>query len=168
MITVEEAMTTDVLTLPPTATLTDAMRLMAEHHIRHVPIVDADNALLGLVTHRDVLAATDSRLRNPETRLDPGSYALHELMETEVMTVEPEDSLRSCALEMEKHRFGCMPVTVAGRLRGIITDTDFVGVAINLLEQLEDSEPEEEDEFEEELEEDIDVDEDENENEKDY
>ncbi len=162
MITVEEVMTTDVQTLPDTATLMDAIRVMTEHQIRHIPIVSKTNRLLGLVTHRDVLATTDSKLRDPGERLDPEAYALHELMKTEVLTVDPEDSLRSAALEMEKHRYGCVPVTVDGELLGIVTETDFVGVAINLLEQLEDANPDD-DEFEEDEDVDIDVDVDEEE-----
>lgn len=157
MITVEEVMSANVQTLSSTATLMDAIRVMSKHHIRHIPIVNASNRLLGLVTHRDVLAATDSKLRDPGERLDPGTYALHELMETNVLTVRPEDSLRSAALEMEKHRYGCVPVTTDGMLVGIVTETDFVGVAINLLEQLEVSEPDEDDDFEEDFDEDLGV-----------
>jgi CBS domain-containing protein len=157
MITVEEVMTTDVQTLPDTATLMDAIRVMTEHQIRHVPIVSKTNQLMGLVTHRDVLAATDSKLRDPDERLNPESFALRELMKTDVLTVDPEDSLRSAALEMEKHRYGCVPVTVDGELLGIITETDFVGVAINLLEQLEDSDSDEDDGFEEEVDVGVDV-----------
>ena len=159
MITVEEVMTTDVQTLPDTAKLMDAIRVMTEQQIRHVPIVSKTNQLMGLVTHRDVLAATDSKLRDPDERLNPESFALHELMKTDVLTVDPEDSLRSAALEMEKHRYGCVPVTVDGELLGIITETDFVGVAINLLEQLEDSDSDEDDGFEEEVDADVDIDE---------
>ena len=53
----------------------------------------------------------------------------------------PSSSLRQAALFIEKHQIGCLPIVTDGILRGIITDTDFVGVAINLLEQLEESEP---------------------------
>ena len=42
---------------------------------------------------------------------------------------------------LEKHKIGCLPVLDDGKLVGIITDTDFVAVAINLLEQLEETEP---------------------------
>ena len=47
---------------------------------------------------------------------------------------------RKC-LPANLHKIGCLPVVTDGKLRGIITDTDFVGVAINLLEQIEDTEP---------------------------
>ena len=55
-----------------------------------------------------------------------------------------ERSLRQAALFLERHKIGCLPVVTNGKLKGIITDTDFVGVAINLLEQIEDTEPVEE------------------------
>jgi CBS-domain-containing membrane protein len=45
---------------------------------------------------------------------------------------------------LEKHGISCLPVVTDGNLRGIVTDTDFVGVAINLLEQIEESDPLEE------------------------
>lgn len=48
-----------------------------------------------------------------------------------------ENGVRQAALFLEKHKIGCLPVVTGGTLQGIITDTDFVGVAINLLEQIE-------------------------------
>jgi CBS domain-containing protein len=62
-------------------------------------------------------------------------------MVTEVATVDEHASLRQAALFLEKHGIGCLPVVTGDKLRGIITDTDFVGVAINLLELLEETEP---------------------------
>ena len=62
-------------------------------------------------------------------------------MITDVATVDEHASLRKAALFLEKHRIGCLPVVTDGELRGIITDTDFVGVAINLLELIEETEP---------------------------
>jgi CBS domain-containing protein len=62
-------------------------------------------------------------------------------MVTDVATVDRQASLRQAALFLEKHRIGCLPVMSESKLTGIITDTDFVGVAINLLEQIEETEP---------------------------
>ena len=62
-------------------------------------------------------------------------------MVTDVATVDVHASLRQAALFLEKHRIGCLPVMTEGKLTGIITDTDFVAVAINLLEQIEETEP---------------------------
>ena len=42
---------------------------------------------------------------------------------------------------LTQSRYGCLPVVTGGKLAGIITDTDFLAVAINLLQQLEELEP---------------------------
>ena len=49
--------------------------------------------------------------------------------------------LMAVALFLERHRIGCLPIVKDDVLEGIITDTDFVGVAINLFEQIEEPEP---------------------------
>ncbi|NOQ87852.1 MAG: CBS domain-containing protein, partial [Gammaproteobacteria bacterium] len=59
MITIEEFMTADPYTLRSGDSLSDARKIMTGKHIRHIPITDNDKHLLGLVTQRDVLAATD-------------------------------------------------------------------------------------------------------------
>jgi CBS domain-containing protein len=96
-------------------------------------------------------------LRDEENRIRARDISIKDVMVTKVATVGENASLREAALFLEKHRIGCLPVVTDGKLVGIITDTDFVGVAINLLEQIEELEPVEEefseenvDEFEEE------------------
>ena len=141
MFTLDAIMTTDVITISPSATLAEARTLMRENRFHHLPVVDDEDTLVGLVTLTDVLAATDSVLRNQDSRIRAAEICIKEIMVTEVATVDEHASLRQAALFLEKHRIGCLPVVTDGKLRGIITDTDFVGVAINLLEQMEESEP---------------------------
>ena len=69
---------------------------------------------------------------------------IEDAMVTDVATVDINASLRHAALFLEKHKIGCLPVLDDGKLAGIITDTDFVAVAINLLELAEETEPDEE------------------------
>ena len=59
MITIEEFMTPDPYTLRETDSINDAWEIMIGKHVRHIPITDDDDHVLGLVTQRDVLAATD-------------------------------------------------------------------------------------------------------------
>jgi len=141
MFTLEAIMTTDLITVTPAATLADVRALMQEHRIHHIPVVGEKNTLVGLVTLTNVLAATDSILRNTETRIHASEVCIKDIMVTEVATVDEHASLRQAALFLEKHRIGCLPVVTGDTLRGIITDTDFVGVAINLLELAEETEP---------------------------
>ena len=141
MFSIDAIMSTDLITLPPNADLGEARRLMRTNRIHHLPIVDGDQNIVGLVTLTDVLAATDSILRDDENRMHASEILVRDVMVTDVATVEENVSLRQAALFLEKHKIGCLPVVTNGRLKGIITDTDFVGVAINLLEQIEDTEP---------------------------
>jgi CBS domain-containing protein len=62
-------------------------------------------------------------------------------MTTDLSVVHEQMNLREAALRLQAHRYGCLPVVSRGKLIGIITDSDFVAVAINLLEQLDLTEP---------------------------
>lgn len=145
MFTLDAIMSTNLITLPPSGTLAEARELMQEHRIHHIPVVDESGDLVGLVTLTNLLAATDSVLRKTDNRIHASDIGIRDVMVTEVATVDRNASLRQAALFLEKHRIGCLPVVDDGQLCGIITETDFVAVAINLLEQLEESEPVDED-----------------------
>jgi len=140
MFSIEAIMSTDLITLPPTATLAEARTLMHTNRIHHLPIVEGDT-LIGLITLTTVLAATDSFLRDPENRIHANEVLGKDVMVTDIATIDEHASLRQAALFIEKHQIGCLPIVTKGILRGIITDTDFVGVAINLLELTEETEP---------------------------
>ena len=140
MFTIEEVMTTELITISPSTNLAEARNLMQENRIHHLPVVDENNDLVGLLTLTDVLAATDSRLRDDDSRIHARDIHVRDVMVTDVITVDARASLRQAALFIEKHKIGCLPVVRDRKLMGIITDTDFVAVAINLLEQLEETE----------------------------
>jgi CBS domain-containing protein len=141
MFSIEAIMSTDLITLPPTANLAEARKLMQSNRIHHLPIVEEDQELVGLITLTIVLAGTDSFLRDSDNRIRAKDICVKDVMVTDLATVDENASLRQAALFLEKHNIGCLPVVTDGKLRGIITDTDFVAVAINLLEQMENSEP---------------------------
>jgi CBS domain-containing membrane protein len=142
MFTLDTIMTTSLITASPEATLAHARTLMRTNRIHHLPIVTDGDHLEGLLTQTDVLAATDSYLHEPDDRIHATEVSIRDVMVTNIATVDRNASLRQAALFLEKHRIGCLPVVTDGKLVGIITDTDFVGVAINLLEQLEETEAE--------------------------
>ncbi|CAH0524855.1 CBS domain-containing protein [Vibrio hippocampi] len=144
MIKVEDIMTRNPHTLLCSHTLSDAKDMMQALDIRHIPIVDVNKALLGIVSQRDVLAAQESSLHKvPNNQSYTLSTPLHEVMRSDIVTVDPKGSLRASALYMQKHKVGCLPVVHKRQLVGIITNSDFVAIAINLLEIEEDIEPEE-------------------------
>lgn len=140
MFSIEAIMSTNLITVEPSSTLAEARTLMHDKRIHHIPVVE-DGKLKGLVTLTNVLAATDSFLRDPKNRIHANEILVKDAMVTDVATVEVHASLRSAALFIEKHKIGCLPVMKGEELVGIITDTDFVAVAINLLETIEETEP---------------------------
>ncbi|WP_184482619.1 CBS domain-containing protein [Vibrio cholerae] len=147
MIKVEDMMMRHPHTLLRTHTLNDAKHLMEALDIRHVPIVDANKKLLGIVSQRDLLAAQESSLqRSAQGDSLAFETPLFEVMHTDVTSVAPQAGLKESAIYMQKHKIGCLPVVAKDVLVGIITDSDFVTIAINLLELQEESEPDELDE----------------------
>ncbi|WP_300161667.1 CBS domain-containing protein [Solidesulfovibrio sp.] len=118
---VADLMTSQLRCLRETDSLADAMAAMQELFIRHVPVVDEAGGLVGLVTQRDVLSM--------EHRKDPVT-PLRDVMRTDVVTVTPDTPLRAAAETMIYNKFGCLPVVREGELVGIITETDFLKLAI--------------------------------------
>jgi CBS domain-containing protein len=134
MITINEFMTSDPVTLSETDTIDTARKLMTDKHIRHIPITDSSKHLRGLVTQRDILKATAPDSVSGDH--DAGTQ-LSEIMVRNVSTINRANSLRQAAIYLQSHKYGCLPVVADGRLVGIITDSDFIDIAINLLEQAE-------------------------------
>lgn len=133
MISIEEIMTPEPLRLQETDTLGDAHTMMAKKHIHHIPIVDSSGTLVGMVSHRDVLAASGSVLR--EHPKDQSHRQLNEIMVTDVISISPKADTLKAAQYIHDSRHGSLPVVENGKLVGIVTEYDFVEVAINLLER---------------------------------
>ena len=114
----------------PGSTVREARRAMEANGIRHLPVVDRGR-LVGLVSWTDILVASAGL-----------AVRTGEIMVRHVDTIDPRANVRHAAMRMHRHRRSCLPVVRDGKLLGIITDSDFVGIAIALMEQMEDVEPE--------------------------
>jgi CBS domain-containing membrane protein len=135
MLSIDKIMTTDLFTLRKEDSLANAELLMREHRVRHIPIIDDEKHLIGLITQRDILAANLS------------DTSVADVMRREIYTISESADMRSAALMLQNHKIGSLPVVREGVLVGIITDTDYVGLAINLLEQMEEAEQEDFDDY---------------------
>lgn len=136
MMYVSDLMTSNVFTLKPTDTLRDVRMLMNLAKIRHIPVTDSENMFLGLVTHRDLLAFTISKLADidlEEQHSIEVSITISDIMQTEVATTAPTMTLRETAEVLYRNKYGCLPVLENGILVGIITEADFLRLAIALL-----------------------------------
>ncbi len=125
-ISVHNLMTENVFAVRPGDDLLAVSELMAEHHVRHVPVVDAYGKLLGIVSHRDLLR---HHLDAADPDASPGDLSRADaegLMTAPVETVGRDTDIRVAAQIMYKHKYGCLPVVEDERLVGILTEADFV------------------------------------------
>ena len=136
-VTVGELMTRDVAYVGTAELLANAWKTMRERRIRHLPVVDRHGALVGLITHRDLLAASPSSLalRDERDRIDGFGWATAaDVMESHVSTAAAGESAADVALRMVRQKIGCMPVVDArGALVGIVTEEDFLRWSATLL-----------------------------------
>ena len=133
---VADLMTRTVHTLTPEQSLPLAESMMGLHHIRHIPVIDAERRVVGLVTHRDLLAAKISVL-TPLSEDERSSLQLavpvSKIMRTQVWTIGPGAMAISAARIMREHRFGCLPVVEAGKLIGIVAEADLLALVTDSL-----------------------------------
>jgi CBS domain-containing protein len=108
---------TDVVSIPNTATVLDAARLMNEHHIGGVVVMEAGRPV-GIFTERDVLRRVVGAGRDPVTT------PVHEVMSTTLFTVTPETLLDECRALMTDRRIRHVPVIGTTGLEGLVTAGD--------------------------------------------
>ena len=119
---------TAVATIDPDATIGEAVAMLHGRRIGAV-VVSADGLTVGgILSERDVvggLAALGTALLTAPVR---------QFMTTEVLTCAPDDELRRLAITMTDKRFRHMPVTVGGRLAGIVSIGDVVKLRVDELQ----------------------------------
>ncbi len=126
---VRDLMTDRVFALGPNDDLEALYDLMDEKHVRHVPIVDREGDLVGLVTQRDLWRSALGPQDNLPLSMQHDLMRrrkVRELMATEIDTVEPDEELQTAAVMLIENKIGCLPVVEGERLVGILTESDFV------------------------------------------
>jgi len=127
--TVADLMSTDVATLEQNDELGLADDLMKLGRIRHLPVVDEDGALVGVVSQRDLYySALVKALGHGTHAMGKTLHALRvkEVMQASPVTVLPSTPINEAARLMSRNKYGCLPVVEDGRLVGILTEGDFV------------------------------------------
>ena len=126
---VKDMMSKDVFVLYLDDNLLLAEEMMQWKRIRHIPVVDREYNLKGLVTHRDILRAsisTVAQLSNLEVHDIQTHIFLQDIMRTSVFTIRPEADIKEAARVMLREKIGCLLVVEGDRLVGILTEADFL------------------------------------------
>ena len=134
---VVERMKTKLVVASPTDSVAAAWRLLRQHQIRHLPIVE-EGKLVGIVTDRDIRLVFPSALTSGRREQDPHDalekIAVREIMTGQVVTVAPEASIANVARLLLERRIGGLPVVQGSRLVGIITKTDILAAFVDVVE----------------------------------
>jgi WS/DGAT/MGAT family acyltransferase len=127
---IRELMRRDVVTVTRDDSLLDAYRLMKTKGIRHLPVLDGRRRLVGIVTHRDIMAAAKSSLDAEQemARIHVlGCAVVSEIMEIHVSTAHVNEPAADVAQRLVRQKIGCVPVVdESNGLLGIVTTADFV------------------------------------------
>lgn len=120
---VSDIMTAAPVTVDAGASLEEAMRLMDEHDVRHLPVLRGAE-LLGVISDRDLLGATG--WQPASMRAPGGPETVGELVQSRPVTATPDDTVVMMAVDMVSREIGCLPVLSEGALVGIVTEMDLL------------------------------------------
>lgn len=131
-VAVLDVMTKEVVTIGRNAKLLAAEELMRQRGIRHLPVVDDDGALAGVLSQRDLFHSGLIKA------LGYGAHAQHhaletvlvkEAMQTEPVTTTPDTPLQEAARLMLQRKIGCLVVVAGATIVGLLAESDFVKLA---------------------------------------
>jgi acetoin utilization protein AcuB len=118
-------MSRDPIAIAPEASIQEAIELMKEHSIRHLPVVDGEERLVGWVSDTDLRGVFMASMIEELT--------VGDVMIADPITVSSTDVLEQAALLITKHKIGGMPVLEDGKLVGIITVVDILEAFVDIM-----------------------------------
>jgi len=135
---ISKVMTRNVVTIDKDDDISQAQEKMSKHLIRHLPVVDENNLLIGIVTDRDIRSALPSshfiEENGPEEWKRFSTCKIKDIMTKDPVTISPQDTIQDALILLFKKHFGALPVVVEQqKLIGIITVRDLLREFINVL-----------------------------------
>jgi acetoin utilization protein AcuB len=128
---IEEVMKKEIITLNPKDTIEQALQMIHLHRIRHIPIVNDLYEIVGIVSDRDIRDASPSIFQLNSNR-DELQRPIETIMICDVITGHPLDFVEDVASIFFEHSIGCLPIEKAGKLIGIVTETDILHTLVQL------------------------------------
>jgi CBS domain-containing protein len=125
-LTAADAMTEPAVSVSPTDSLLDAAKLMVDHQVRHLPVVEGDE-VVGMLSDRDIRTVAGDPVRYVESREGDGAHLLsvRDAMAPTALTIHANRPLRDLAHELADEKIGALPVVdTDGKLLGIVSYVD--------------------------------------------
>lgn len=135
---VSKSMTSNVITVDKGAGILEARDKMAAHCIRHLPVVEEDNRLIGIITDRDIRSALPSTVildyENRKEKEKISDLKVKDIMTINPVTVSPSYTIQDVLLLVLQTKVGAFPVVdEKGKLQGIISVDDLLRAFVNVL-----------------------------------
>jgi len=135
---VSRSMTRRVITVDQAISIFEAQELMAKNDIRHLPVVDKNQRLIGIVTDRDIRSALpysfykDSSSTEENEKLS--ALKVNDVMTENPISISPTSTIQDALLMIQDSKVGALPVVDdSGFLTGIISVRDLLRAFINVL-----------------------------------
>ncbi|MDR3090254.1 MAG: CBS domain-containing protein [Desulfobulbaceae bacterium] len=128
-------MNREPITVTPHQSAAEALDLMRERGIRHLPVVDGEKRLLGIVSSTDIAAIQPSKMANAYDHevSSPLLLPVEAFMSRSPLTAEPMTPIEQVARRMRRHKLGGMPVVADGKLVGVFTESDLCAACMSML-----------------------------------
>lgn len=142
-----DVMTRNVISIDPDSTVLQAARLMLQHRISGLPVIDKGGNLVGVLSEGDFLRRQETRTERKRSRwleflMGPGSVAseythshgnkVSEVMSTELQTVDENAGLEDIVELMERHQIKRVPVMCGSEVVGIITRSNLMRAMVSM------------------------------------
>lgn len=133
---VRDFMHADPVTITPDTPLLEAEWRLQEGGFRHLPIVDGNGRLKGIVSDRDLREAAPSdatALSRQELTFLLSRLRVSDVMSSPAICARPAEPAETAALRMRENKIGALPVVEDDRLIGIVTTDDMLGALVTML-----------------------------------
>ncbi len=133
---VSRSMTRKVITVDQEATIFEAQELLAENKIRHLPIIDKDRRLIGIITDRDIRSALPYKflIEHAGEKEKVAKFKVKDIMTKNPLSISPTYTIQDALLMIQNSKVGALPVVDDDhKLKGIISVRDLLRAFINVL-----------------------------------
>lgn len=134
MFKVEDIMTTNLITVTRDTLVGRAMKILTEKEITGMPVVDDDMKLVGIISEKDVLELLHD--------IENNDITVEEYMTTDVVSFEQDTNLIDICDFLTKKDFRRVPITLRGKLVGILTRKDIIRYIVDYQDLFKDILPE--------------------------
>jgi acetoin utilization protein AcuB len=136
---VEDLMTAAPEKIDVTASVSEAFNRLFELDVRHLPVVDENDELIGMLSDRDLRSYSlplMNNFENADTYNERGDAPVSDIMQGDVMSVDPAEEITEVIRLMIDHKIGALPVVdpIRGNLVGIISYIDILREAEDLFD----------------------------------